>query len=241
MGTVVSFDIRPGNAPRGSVFVALAEARAVLHRADAVFSTWKPNSPMSRLRRGEIEVGGAPPEMAEVLQRCELARAASGGWFDPWAMPGGVDPTGLVKGWATQKALDVLVGAGVSAIMVSAGGDIAVWGQPEPGGPWRIGIQDPWNRMAVVAVAEVSGAIATSGTYERGDHVLDPHTGRPASPVASATVTGPELDLTDALATALLAGGDEVLGHLAALDGYESLMVRHDHTLTWTPGFRLAK
>jgi thiamine biosynthesis lipoprotein len=241
MGTVVSFDIRPGTAPRSSVFLALAEARAVLRRADAVFSTWKPNSPMSRLRRGEIELADAPPEMAEVLHRCGIARAASGGWFDPWAMPGGVDPTGLVKGWATQKAMGVLVGAGVSAVMVSAGGDIAVSGQPEPGEPWRIGIQDPWNRLAVVAAAEVSGAIATSGTYERGDHVLDPHTGRPASPVASVTVTGPELDLTDALATALLAGGNEALSHLAVLDCYESLVVRHDRSLTWTPGFRLAK
>ena len=106
MGTVVTIDVytKDGTIASG-VSLGLARARAVLHRADAVFSTWKPHSPMSRLRRGEITCGEAPSEVTEVLERCAVAREVSGGWFDPWAMPGGVDPTGYVKGWAAQCAL----------------------------------------------------------------------------------------------------------------------------------------
>ena len=237
MGTVASFNIRPGPVPPGLVYLALAEARARLHRADAVFSLWKTQSPMSRLRRGEIRLEDAPVELSEVLRQCEAARAASHGWFDPWAMPGGVDPTGLVKGWAAQQALDVLQLAGVPAAMVNAGGDVAVSGQPEPGRPWRIGVRDPWHAKRVIAVVSTSGAIATSGTYERGEHLLDPHTGRPSSPIASATVTGPDLGLADALATGVAAAGEAGLDWFGDLDGYEVLIVRHDGSRRRTPGF----
>ncbi len=239
MGTVVSFFLRPGDADRAAVFLALAEARALLHRADAVFSTWKPESPMSRLRRSEIDLDAAPPEVGEVLERCREARERSGGWFDPWAMPGGVDPTGLVKGWAAGRALRLLVAAGVSGAMVGAGGDLAVSGQPEPGQSWRIGIQNPFDRGSVAAVAEPAAAIATSGSYERGLHVIDPHTGAPASAVASASVTGPDLDMADALATGLVAGGLAALAHVEACDGYEALLIGHDGVFHRTPGFPL--
>ena len=239
MGTVVSLDVRPGGASSAAVYLAMAEARRRLHRADAVFSTWKPQSPMSRLRRGEVMIEDTPPEIIAVLERCEEAKLASGGWFDPWAMPGGVDPTGLVKGWAAERALEALVDAGVGGAMVSAAGDIAVWGQPEPGRPWRIGIQDPWERRSVIGAVEVRGAVATSGTYERGLHIIDPNTGRPAHGVVSATVIGTRLDLADALATGLMAGGEAALGHVAGLDGYDALIVAADGSRLSTPGFAL--
>jgi thiamine biosynthesis lipoprotein len=239
MGTVVSFDVRRGTAREEQVFLALAEARRRLHHADAVFSTWKPHSPMSLIRRGELTVDEAPPDVRVVLERCELARRVSGGWFDPWAMPGGLDPTGLVKGWAAERALEPLVDAAVTAAMVSAAGDIAVWGRPESGRPWRIGIQDPWNRLGVIGVVEVQDAVATSGVYERGMHVLDPTTGAAATAAVSATVIGPQLDLADALATGLLAGADAALEHIAFLDGYEALLIHPDRSCLATPGFTL--
>lgn len=239
MGTVVSFDIRPGSLPAADVYVALARARAVLHSVDAVFSTWKPNSPLSRLRRGEIELPDAPAEVAAVLDLCAAVHHASGGWFDPWAMPGGVDPTGLVKGWAGQAALDVLASAGAGAAMVNAGGDVATFGQPEPGRPWLIGIRHPRDPRRIVAVVEAPGAVATSGTYERGDHIVDPRTGSSCSAVASATVTGPDLAMADGLATALMAAGEGGLVHLASLPGYEALLVGHGGGLLRTPGLPL--
>ena len=158
---------------------------------------------MNRLRRGEIGLEEAPPEVTDVLELCRRARVATDGWFDPWAMPGGVDPTGLVKGWAVERALDEFRRAGVPAAMINAGGDIAVYGQPAPGQPWRIGIQHPLAADRILLTADLAGAgaVATSGSYERGEHLLDPHSGRPTSVLLSATVIGHDLAFADALAT----------------------------------------
>ena len=240
MGTMVSIDVRPGSVPRQEVFLALAAAKRVLHQVDAVFSTWKKDSPLSRLRRGEVELAETPPDVAEVLERCNEAKRLSAGWFDPWAMPGGVDPTGLVKGWAADRALQVIAATGVQGVMVGAGGDVVFRGEPEPGRPWRIGVQNPFDRGSIVAVVEAPGAVATSGTYERGDHVLDPHTGRPATAAASATVTGTELDVTDALATGLLACGPPGLSHFEQLAGYEAMVISPDGSRTSTARFPFA-
>jgi thiamine biosynthesis lipoprotein len=240
MGTVVSLHVRPGRAPSEVVYLALAEARDRLHRADAVFSTWKSESPLSRYRRGEIELHEGPAEMAEVLQRCEKAKDLSGGWFDPWSAPGGVDPTGLVKGWAAARALAALRDAGVAAAVVNAGGDVGVFGRPGATRPWRIGIQNPFDRSTLVAVVEPQSAVATSGCYERGLHVYDPFRREASAAVASATVTGPELDLADALATGLVAGGATALGFVETIAGYEALLIGHDGAQVTTSGFALA-
>ena len=110
MGTVVTLSLfDESHLDEAACRRAFAAAGAVLHEADRVFSTYKADSPMSRLRRGELSLGEAPPEMAEVLDLCRVAREATGGWFDPWAMPDGVDPTGLVKGWAAGRALRALM------------------------------------------------------------------------------------------------------------------------------------
>jgi thiamine biosynthesis lipoprotein len=234
MGTAVSFDVRGGTPS------AVADAGAILHRADAVFSTWQPDSPMSRLRRGELSVGDAPGEIAEVLDLCAEAKRISGGWFDPWGMPGGVDPTGLVKGWAAQRAAAALRTAGAEAAMVNAAGDIVTFGEPEPGRAWHLGIRDPRNPDRIAwAVAARDGAVATSAAYERGHHVLDPHTGAPARAALSATVIGPDLTLADALATGLFAAGTAGLALIDVLPGYDALLVEPGGEVRVTDGFPL--
>ena len=240
MGTVVSFDVRPGALDELSVRRAIRRACTSLHRADAVFSTWKIESPMSRLRRGEITVGEAPDEITEVLRQCWYARDVSGGWFDPWAMPGGVDPTGLVKGWAAHRALAELESAGVEAAMVNAGGDVVVCGEPEPGRPWRVGIRHPLDGSRCISVITATGAVATSGNYERRPHVIDPHSGRPATAVVSATAVGPDLAIADALATGLLAAGEDGLRHIVALPGYSAMVVGPDAHPVSTDDFPFA-
>ena len=233
MGTVFSFTAVHGGAPRSAVRAALDAACRMLHHYDALFSTWNPDSPVSRLRRGEATLGQMPPEFAEVLAECHAAKAASGGWFDPWAMPGGFDPTGLVKGWATERALEALRGAGMAGALVNGGGDVAVFGAPAGGQRWRVGIRHPWRADALACVIELGqgparAGIATSGPYERGAHLIDPATGRPASRAASATVTGPSLALADALATGMAVGGDEALALVAGLPGYAGYLIRPD-------------
>ncbi len=242
MGTVVSFAVRPAaRQDRAAARAAIAGACRVLHQADAVFSTYQPASPVSRLRRGEAAAADLPAEVGAVLELCAQARDASGGWFDPWALPGGVDPTGLVKGWAVERAAAVLRAAGTAAAMVNGGGDIAVFGQPGPGQGWRAGIQHPWRPGSLACVVEVGAAVATSGSYQRGAHLLDPFTGGPASRAASATVTGPSLPMADALATALAAGGDEVLARIGALAGYAGYLIRPDGTEADAGGLPFAR
>lgn len=236
MGTIVSFTVYPDNLPLPAAHVAVDSACRALHRADEVFSTYDPDSPVSRLRRGEAALAALPPEVGEVLALCQKAKTASRGWFDPWAMPGGVDPTGLVKGWAVQRAADILRQAGVGAALVNGAGDLAAVGSPAPGEPWRAGIRHPWRPDALACLVAVRAAIATSAAYERGAHLIDPATGQPASGVASATVTGPDLAMADALATALAVGGDDALAAIGALDGYAGYLIRADGSEADTGG-----
>ena len=92
-------------------------------------------------------------------------------------------------------------------VLVNAAGDVASSGGMGHGPPFRIGIADPFRPRRLAEIVELTGAIATSGSYERGNHLIDPHSGRRAARAASASVTGPDLGLADALATALAVAG----------------------------------
>lgn len=242
MGTVVTIDIYSEDGEASDqTYLRIARAREILQRADAVFSTWKANSPMSCLRRGEITSEQAPPEVTEVLEKCAKARQISRGWFDPWAMPGGVDPTGYVKGWAAQRALCALASTEISGAIVNAAGDIASFGAMEHAQAFRVGIVDPFSPSRLACVVELTGAIATSGTAERGSHLIDPYSCRPTARVASASVSGPDLGLADALATAVAVAGEAGLSLVETLDDYEALIIRFDGTLRWTEHFPLVR
>jgi thiamine biosynthesis lipoprotein len=234
MGTVVGF-ASPDPLPADG----LAEAVGLLYEANRIFSTWDADSPMSRLRSGQTtmhELDCADAALvAEVLERCQLARHLTGGAFDPWAMPGGVDPTGLVKGWAAGRALHALSAGGAGNVMVNAGGDIAVAGHADDG-PWRVGIRHPAQPDAYSAIIEVSAAVATSGDYERPGQLIDPITRHTARVAASATVTGPDLDLADALATGLAVRGLPVLAAIDRLPGYHAYLITDDGHHFATPG-----
>ena len=165
-----------------------------LRRADAIFSTYKDDSEISRLNRGELTLEDADPDVREVLGRCEELRVITDGYFDAGRVrEDGIDPSGLVKGWAVDRAGEVLDAAGVRNYSLNAGGDIRLRGAPLPGPRWRVGIQHPLQRDKIAAVVEGNDvAVATSGAYARGEHVVDPHTGRSPSGVLSVTVVGPD-------------------------------------------------
>lgn len=236
MGTVVSFDLRAAGLSRARTDAALAHARHVLHEADRVFSLYRPRSPISRVRAGRLAVADGPVEIAEVLALCAQVRDLSDGWFDPWRLPGGLDPSGLVKGWAAERAAAVLRRAGVGAAMVNAAGDVAVFGRPVADRGWRIGIRSPEAADRLVCVIDAEAAVATSGRYERGDHVIDPHSGRPARGARSASVHGPSLAVADALATGLLAAGPPGLAWVRRA-GYEALLVDSTGAVIHSDGF----
>lgn len=246
MGTVVTIDVYPSHDLSGEQSAHLRQriehACAILHRVDEVFSTWRPDSPVSRLRRGEIALADAPAEVAAVVAACAQARDLSAGWFDPWALPGGFDPAGYVKGWAAERALAAIGPAdGIAGAMVNAAGDIASCGLLATGQPFRIGIADPAAPMRLAGIVELTGAIATSGSYERGLHLIDPRSGSPVMRTASASVTGPELGLADALATALAVAGPDGLAFVESVPGFAGLVIGCDGAMRSSPAFPWAR
>ncbi len=237
MGTVVTLDVRRPAVDAGRTEQAFDAVERWLRSVDETFSTYRPDSPVSRLRRGEIALADCDPDVATVLGLCADATTRTDGYFSAMA-DGQLDPTGLVKGWAAQRGVELLRAAGLTDFAVNAGGDVACAGEPEPGKPWRVGVADPHRRGSLVTVVSVrDAAVATSAVNERGLHVLDPHTGRPATTVASVTVVGPDLTEADAYATAGLAGPSPVLAWLDRAPGYEALTVAADGSLWWSPGF----
>ena len=165
-----------------------------------------------------------------MLRLCEAVRISSGGTFDiSRHRPDGlVDPSGLVKGWAVDEAAAVLESRGARNYAINAGGDILARGEPSPDRAWRVGIQHPQIRDAMAAVIDVRDlAVATSGAYERGEHVINAQTGAPPTDVVSFTVVGLRLAFADAYATAAFAMGAEGIRWIDRLPGYAGCL-RHD-------------
>jgi thiamine biosynthesis lipoprotein len=164
----------------------------------------------------------------EVLARCTALWRQSNGYFDAYAT-GQLDPSGFVKGWAAQVASDRLVAAGAPSHCVNAGGDVRVRGRSPSGEPWRVAVRHPFEPDGVCCVVVGTDlAVATSGVYERGYHVLDPFTGSPSTGLRSVTVVGPDLGEADGLATAAVAMGVAGIAWLSTLDGYASAVVTDD-------------
>ena len=234
MGTVFSFCLAaaPDVAAR-----AVAAAAADLRAMDDAFSPYRPGSLVSLVRRGELAPSAYPPPLVEVVGRCRAMSAATDGWFDAWGQPGGFDPSGLVKGWATDRAAALVHAEGVDDFAINAGGDVLVRGSAPGGGPWRVGIRDPGDAHAVVLVLELTdAAVATSGSYERGVHIVAPPGRSTGAALASATVVGPELATADAYATALYAAGPPALAWFASTDGYQAFTLDQRLVATFTAG-----
>ena len=217
--------------------VDVEPAFAWLREVDAIFSTYREDSEISRLDRGELTLAECRAEVDEVLTRCLALERATGGFFS--ARPNGrLDPSGLVKGWAVAGAAERLAAAGAASFCINAGGDVIARGRPEPGRRWRVGIRHPVELDKVAAVVAVEDvAVATSGEYERGAHIVDPHTGRPPEGLLSVTVIGPDLATADAYATAAFAMGAGGPAWTAGLDGYEALCITSGREVLSTPGF----
>jgi FAD:protein FMN transferase len=239
MGTMVSVHVYDDLADL-RVGVAVDAVFAEIERLEQIFSTFRIDSPISRVNRCELHLLDAAPEITEVLDACTWLEHRSGGAFNahPPARPGQLDPAGFAKGWITERAAGLLDDAGLAHWYVGAGGDVVTRGAPAPGQHWRVGIADPHRPGATVATLELAGgAVATSGTAERGLHLWDGRTGRAASALASATVVGPQLAWADAFATTVVALGRDGLAWLAAFEGYEALIVTDDGVIEHTTGF----
>jgi thiamine biosynthesis lipoprotein len=236
MGTAVSIELVDGRSG------LVDDVCAWLHEVDARFSTYRDDSEVCRLRRGEITAADCSPGLRHVLSACTDLWRDTDGYFDAYAL-GPLDPSGYVKGWSVEVASERLLAAGCANHYINAGGDIRTRGHQAGGAPWKVGIRHPAkaDKLAWV-LALTDGAVATSGTYERGGHVINPRTGMPSKGLRSVTVVGPTLALADAYATAALAMGDEALPWLAKLatEGYESAAVTDDGRAFTSAGLPVA-
>lgn len=249
MGMPIGIDLRdPEIAPE-----VLDRAFDWFRWVDSTFSTYLPDSEISRINRGLLTPSQAHPDVQSILKRCEELRIETGGFFDiqtsnlPLLLTGasgatvrsGIDPSGLVKGWSVDRAGEILDMAGARNYSINAGGDIRVRGGALPDNAWRVGIQHPLEHDKIATVIEITDlTVATSGAYARGDHIIDPHTGSPVSGVLSVSVVGTDLATADAYATALFAMGADGPAWTARLFGYEAMIILEDHTVlstTWFP------
>lgn len=233
MGLPIVLDIRDEEFDESAV----DDMFSWLEWVDRTFSTYKDASEISRLSRGELALEDAHEDVRAVLARCEELRTETAGFFD-MSFGDGLDPSGLVKGWSIDRAADLLQDAGIRNFAVNAGGDMRLSGRAVPEPLWRVGIQHPRERERVAATFGLTdSAVATSGTYARGEHVLNPHTGRSPAGVLSVTIIGPDLATADAYATAAFAMGREGPAWTARLRGYDAMTILEDDTVMYTGGF----
>ncbi|WP_084104400.1 FAD:protein FMN transferase [Demequina sp. NBRC 110056] len=221
----MDFTLECEGADAEAVGVVMEHVGADLRWVDEVFSTWREDSWISRLGRAEASIADAPPAVAEVLDLCERFREETGGAFDARDPDGRIDPTGIVKTWAMERARWRLGLLGASGWLWGCGGDVTVSGRGPAEGRWRVGVADPREPAGAdarpVRRIELGGtssgrdrgpvSLATSGDAHRPGHVWDPRTRASAEHYAQVSVAGADLIACDAWATAILAGGQRTL------------------------------
>lgn len=245
MGTVFVFQGNSHLSP-GELAAEIKKACDKLHEADQIFSLYKPQSPLSRLARGETSVAQCPPAVNAVWNLCESWEKATDGFFSAFALDHTFDPSGLVKTWAAQQAIDSLLTAGIEDFSLNSGGDIWLSDRLSEANEWKIGIA-----KAVTIASEDAGvltvvnlqhtiyrAVATSGSAERGAHIWNPKSGALAnSELVQVTVLAKDLVTADVWATAAYAEGPNALNRISKQEGVEALFVFNDGRIDGTEGF----
>lgn len=237
MGMPVTLALRgrhTTDALADAVWVRVMES---LREADRLFSTYREDSDVSRINRGELSLDAASPLVREVLGLGAEAALASNGAFDVWRsdVRGGttLDPSGVVKGWAVDRAADLLDELEGTDFCLSAGGDMVCRTVVPGADPWRIGLEDPHDPQRLLGLVPIAnGAVATSGTTHRGQHLVDARTGRPPAGIASVTVITASLTWADIDATAAYARGSEAGAWLQSRPDRTALVVWADGTTT---------
>lgn len=234
MGMPISVEIL-GEAPRS----ALEETFSYFHAVDERFSAYKETSEMMRINRGESTPERASAEMREVLALAEKTRKETDGYFDMQQPGGGFDPSGIVKGWAIRNAARRLRELGCKDFYINAGGDIQTSGKNARGKEWGVGIRNPFKQGEIVRVVYPRGrGIATSGSYERGAHIYNPHAPQEQlREVVSLTVIGPNVLEADRFATAAFAMGRAGITFIEKTPGLEGYAIDRNGIATMTSGF----
>ncbi len=238
MGMPVTVEIVDAATDPADADRALNAVYDYMHYVDDKFSTFKEESEISRINRGEITLEVASEDMRSIFALAELTRQETDGYFDI-AHAGRYDPSGIVKGWAIYNAAGILRQRGLTDFYIDAGGDIEAAGKNSHGENWRVGIRNPFNATEIVKVLAIAdGGVATSGTYVRGQHIYNPrHPDQPITEIVSLTVIGPNVYEADRFATAAFAMGRDGIYFVEELDGLEGYMIDANGQATYTTGF----
>lgn len=211
---------------------------AYFRSIDEQFSPYKATSEVTRINNGEIKEKDYSEEMREVLVLAETTKKDTKGFFDVWHN-GAFDPSGVVKGWSIYQAAKMLDTREFKNFYVDAGGDIEVRGKNADEELWRIGIRNPFEKNSIIkTVALTDMGIATSGTYIRGQHIYNPHTGhKDIQDIVSMTVLANNVYEADRLATAAFAMGKDGIIFLSSIPHVEAYMIDADGIATMTEHF----
>ena len=206
---------------------------------DQRFSTYRSDSEISAINRGDVPVKEWSGEMMEVLALAERTKNETGGYFDIRRPDGSLDPSGIVKGWAIRNAARILHRACVGDFFIDAGGDIQSCGRNASGLDWSVGIRNPFNADEIIKIVYPRGCgVATSGTYVRGQHIYNPlGSGDPITGIVSLTVIAEDVFEADRFATAAFAMGRDGILFLEQTPGLEGYMVDSNGRATPTSGF----
>lgn len=228
MGTTASVHVND-SVTNCEFISAISELQQELNRLEEIFSVYRESSEISRINAGTLHHLDASPEVFAVLDACSWLEQASNGAFSirRSRTESEINPSGFVKGWAGERSASILSNAGFKHFYLGIGGDFVLRGGLTESEPWSIGITDPRDPTQLVATVDVvDGAIATSGSAERGAHIWDPRTGAPADEFLSVTVTGPSLAWADAYATTVFVMGEPGLEWITQFGQYDVMPVR---------------
>lgn len=206
---------------------------------DRRFSTYRTDSEISAINRGDLPIRDWSAEMMEVMALAAQTKDQTDGYFDIRKPDGSLDPSGIVKGWAIRNAAGIVRRAGVGDFFIEAGGDIQSCGRNASGLDWSVGIRNPFNAEEIIKIVYPRGhGVATSGTYARGQHIYNPlGTGDPITEIVSLTVIGSDVLEADRFATAAFAMGREGIVFLEQAPGLEGYVVDSNSRATPTSGF----
>lgn len=150
------------------------------------------------------------------------------------------------KGYAADKAKELLISKQVKAGIINASGDLTTWGTKATGEKWLIGIANPLSKEKIFSwLPIVESSVATSGNYEKFitfnnkkySHILDPRTGYPSSGIISVSIFSKRAEICDALATAVfIMGRDAGISMINQLEGTEVIVVDSDNKLHKSSG-----
>jgi len=234
---------------------AMKEAFGEMERIERVFSKFDEESEIARINMlaGKDEVI-IDPEVFDLIERSIYYSRISGGSFDITAQPMKkgrykdiildrdnlsirfverdikIDLGGIAKGYAVDRAKEILLSYGIDNALIDIGGNIfALGGAPRKEG-WDIGIRHPrYKNKVAYKIRLKNKAVATSGDYERPFHIIDPETGVPAEGVMSVTVVSDSAEKADALSTAVFVMGiEEGRAFIESLDATEAYIFDKD-------------